>query len=149
MIQDGPTMPDQRFPKALRLRSRTDFRRVYERRASVGDGLVRMLARLSELDHPRIGLSVSRQVGNAVRRNRWKRLLREAFRLTREKLPGGLDFIVIPRNEVKPELQPLMKSMVDLSWRLQKRLKREEATARRQREDSTTQAQRRRDGKDT
>jgi ribonuclease P protein component len=119
----------------MRLRSRTDFRRVYERRASVGDGLVRMLGRLSELDHPRIGLSVSRQIGNAVRRNRWKRLLREAFRLSREKLPDGLDFIVIPREGAKPELRPLMKSLVDLSWRLQKRLKRDESAARREQRD--------------
>jgi ribonuclease P protein component len=124
-------MPDQRFPKQLRLRSRSDFRLVYERRCGVGDDFVRLLGRLNDRPHPRIGLSVSRQVGNAVLRNRWKRLLREAFRMSREKLPEGLDFIVVPRNTAKPELQPLMKSLVDLSWRLQKRLKRDESAARR------------------
>jgi ribonuclease P protein component len=131
----------------LRLLSRSDFRRVYERRSSVGDDFVRLLGRLNELDHPRMGLSVSRQVGNAVRRNRWKRLLREAFRLNREKLPAGLDFIVIPRNEAEPELQPLVKSLVDLSWRLSKRLKREASAARRQqREDNShAETQRRRE----
>ena len=123
-------MSDQRFKKDLRLRSRSDFRLVYERRCSLGNDLVRLLGRLNELPHPRIGLSVSRKVGNAVQRNRWKRLLREAFRLSREKLPSGLDFIVIPREAAKPELQPLMKSLVDLSWRLQKRLKRDASAAR-------------------
>jgi ribonuclease P protein component len=133
-------MLDQRFPKTLRLTSRSDFRLVYERRCSVGDELVRLLGRLNDRPHPRIGLSVSRQVGNAVRRNRWKRLLREAFRLSREKLPVGIDFIVVPRNAAKPELQPLKKSLVELSWRLQKRLKRDEAATRREQRDEESHA---------
>ena len=124
-------MADQSFSKSLRLRSRGDFRLVYERRCSVGDGLVRVLGRLSELEWPRMGLSVSKQVGNAVVRNRWKRLLREAFRTLREKLPGGLDFVVVPRSGATPELRQLTKAMVELTRRLQKRLKREAAAARR------------------
>lgn len=127
-------MPDQSFPKELRLRSRTDFRQVYERRCSVGDGMLRLVGRLNGLDYSRIGLSVSREVGMAVVRNRWKRLLREAFRLSRERLPGGLDFIAIPRTNAKPELKALAKSLVDLSWRLSKRLKCDESAARRSRD---------------
>jgi ribonuclease P protein component len=126
------TMPDQRFPKEMRLRSRTDFRRVYERKCWAGDSLVRIAGELGELSHARIGLSVGRVVGNAVRRNRWKRLLREAFRLSRQKLPPGLDFIVVPRENVKPELRPLMESLVNLTWRVAKRLKKEASQARRQ-----------------
>jgi ribonuclease P protein component len=124
-------MPDQRFPKHLRLCSRGDFRGVYEDHRTASNSLLRMLARLTELPHARIGMSVSRKVGNAVHRNRWKRLLREAFRLSREKLPTGLDFVIIPRESVEPELQPLKESLIDLSWKLHKRLKREAATARR------------------
>ena len=58
------TMPDQRFPKGMRLRSRTDFRRVYERKCWAGDSLVRIAGELGELPHARIGLSVGRVVGN-------------------------------------------------------------------------------------
>ncbi len=127
------TMPDQRFTKAMRLRSRTDFRRVYERKCWVGDSFIRIAGCLSDLPHPRIGLSVSRAIGKAVVRNRWKRLLREAFRLSKERLPPALDFVVVPRENVKPEQRLLMESLVSLSWRAVKRLKREESQLRRQR----------------
>src|SRR4051812_8725255 len=117
-------MTDQRFPKRLRLLSRMDFRAVYNDHTTAGDALIRLLGRLSDSPDSRLGLSVSRKVGNAVWRNRWKRLLREAFRLSREKLPEGLDFIMIPREGATPELEPLKKSLIDLAWRVQKRLKR-------------------------
>ena len=45
----------------------------------------------------RLGLSVSKDHGNAVRRGKIKRLLREAFRLERPTLPGGFDLVLIPR----------------------------------------------------
>ncbi len=124
-------MADQRFPKHLRILSRGDFRRIYEQRCAVGDDLLRLVGRLNEKSHPRLGLSVSRECGNAVVRNRWKRLLREAFRLSRENLPTGLDFVAIPRAPAPPELNALRKSIVNLSWRLSKRLQRDEATNRR------------------
>ncbi len=72
----------------------------------------------SGLPHPRIGLSVSRKVGSAVVRNRWKRLLREAFRLSRERLPDGIDLVVIPRQGVEPELGELMESLPRLAAKL-------------------------------
>jgi ribonuclease P protein component len=141
-------MANQSFPKTLRLLSRVDFRRVYQRRCAVADGLVRLVGRLNELPHPRLGLSVSRDCGNAVRRNRWKRLLREAFRLSREKLPAGVDLVVIPLADDLPNLQTLENSIVTQSWRLQKRLKRDESAARRQQNNAARAKLRRRKADD-
>jgi ribonuclease P protein component len=76
------------------------------------------------LDFPRLGLSVSRKVGGAVARNRWKRLLREAFRLSRRELPRGIDLVVVPRPEVEPELTRLVASLRDLSRRAERKLQR-------------------------
>ena len=56
------------------------------------------------LGHLRVGLSVSRKIGNAVQRNRFKRLYREAFRLSRAELPTGLDLVMLPRSTREPEL---------------------------------------------
>jgi ribonuclease P protein component len=123
--------PGQEFPKAVRLLSRGDFRRVYERGCWIGDDLLRLAGQLNDLPHPRMGLAVSRQMGGAVQRNRWKRLIREAFRRARPELPPGLDFIVIPRRPGEPKLEPIAKSLTNLSWRLAKRLKREASLGRR------------------
>jgi ribonuclease P protein component len=82
----------------------------------VSDGLLVVYAAANGLPHPRVGLSVSRKVGNAVVRNRWKRLLREAFRLSQPSLPVGLDFILIPRSgQTEPALEPLMASLKKLT----------------------------------
>lgn len=80
----------------------------------------------NNLGHSRMGLVVSRKMGNAVRRNRWKRLLREAYRLRRLQLPEGMDMVVIPRKGVQPDLFSLARSLKVLSMRLEKKLSADE-----------------------
>ncbi len=115
-------MNSQRFSAEFRLRSSADFDLVYRRKCSVSDGLILVFVRGNELPHPRLGLSVSRKIGNAVVRNRWKRLLREAFRLSRLDLPPGIDIVVIPRAGAEPTLEPLKRSLVRLVARAAARL---------------------------
>ena len=56
------------------------------------------------LGHPRMGISISRKVGTAVRRNRIKRLMREAFRLRDRELPRGYDLVIVVRPHVPLKL---------------------------------------------
>jgi ribonuclease P protein component len=118
-------MTSERFPAHFRLRKRADFTRVYDRRCSASDALLLVFVDSNGLEHPRLGLSVSRKVGPAVARNRWKRLLREAFRLSRGELPSGIDIVVIPRSEAEPELRLVMGSLVRLATRAAEKLGRE------------------------
>jgi ribonuclease P protein component len=80
-----------------------------------------MYAARNELGHARLGLAVSRKVGQAVHRNRWKRALREAFRLTQPELPP-LDLICLPRSPSDPDVRRLMDTLPRLACRLEKRL---------------------------
>ena len=114
----------QKFSRRYRLRSSAEFRRVYDRRCSASDALILIYVRDNELHYARLGLSVSRKVGGAVVRNRWKRLLREAFRLSRAELPEGIDIVVIPRPAAEPSLAPLSESLKRLSHRAAEKLRR-------------------------
>ncbi|MBI83773.1 MAG: ribonuclease P protein component [Planctomycetaceae bacterium] len=113
----------ERFPKEHRLRKIPGFIRVYQHRCSVSDRLVILYGCRNEAGISRLGLSVSRKVGNAVVRNRWKRLLREAFRLSNQKLPVAIDLVVIPKRGGQPCLASLVNSLGSLSWELDRRLR--------------------------
>jgi len=89
------------FRRRHRLAHVREFQAVHANRLRKSAGPLVVLARPNALAEPRLGLTVSRRVGPAVRRNRIKRLLREAFRLCRGDLPGAdggsYDLVVIVR----------------------------------------------------
>lgn len=116
------TSHQHRFGKEMRIRRQADFSRVYARRQRASDHLLLVYGCENGLPHPRLGLSVSRKVGGAVVRNRWKRLLREAFRLTQHELPRGIDLVVIPARDKEPVLEQLKRSLPKLARRVAARL---------------------------
>src|SRR5262249_55096559 len=95
--------------------------RVFDARRSASDQWIVLHGALNELGYPRLGLTVSRQRGGAVERNRWKRLLREAFRLSQHSLPP-LDLVCIARAKVPPGVKPLMDSLCALTARIQTKI---------------------------
>ena len=113
-------MPNHRFPKALRLLSPREFERVFAARLSAGDSSIVLYGAANDLEYPRIGLTVSRKVGTAIVRNRWKRLLREAFRLKQHELPS-FDFVCIPRAATPPPLAHLLESLPELARTIQRK----------------------------
>ena len=115
-------MPDQSFPPRYRIKSPGDFRRAYRRRVSAADGQIVVFGHPNGLAYPRLGVSASRRLGGAIVRNRWKRLVREAFRLTRHQLPEGIDLVVVPRPNVEPTLAALLDSLPHLARRVARKI---------------------------
>ena len=113
------------FPKHEHLRRPADFQRVYDRRRSVSNDWLIVYVRENGLPHLRLGLSVSRKYGGAVRRNRLRRLYREAFRLTRHEMPAGMDLVLIPRGSTPPTLADLQASLPRLVRQAARKLERE------------------------
>ncbi len=78
----------------------------------------------NEVRIARLGISVGKAYGSAVQRNRIKRLIREAFRQVKHKLPTGVDFIIVPRKQsAEPTIQALQASIHRLCLKLGERVK--------------------------
>ena len=90
-------MKEFAFPKASRLRLKKEFEAVFDAgRKTVTRDLVTWNL-VADDRQKKIGLMVSKKTGGAVKRNRLKRLLREAFRLNSRKLKEGTRLIVYPK----------------------------------------------------
>jgi ribonuclease P protein component len=83
--------------KRTRLTDSPEFERVYRQGAAYRGRLFSVHAFPNEFGTPRLGLSVSRKVGNAVTRNAVRRRLREVFYSTLDEAPGSWDLVVSAR----------------------------------------------------
>ena len=105
------------LPKPFRLHFKKDFEAIIRNAyRAQGEGMV-IWWRPSSYPgaRTRLGIVVSRKLGGAVVRNRVKRLLRESFRLNREKLKPGTDLIVSPRSsEILADLPSAQRALLAL-----------------------------------
>ena len=88
----------KRFPS---LKKNSDFQAVYQTGKSFANKQLVMYIKETDRAETRIGISVSKKVGNSVVRHHLTRLIRESFRLHRDMLQTGLDIIVVARAAAK------------------------------------------------
>ncbi len=99
---ENPKEPNRTCGRAWRVRRSAEFRLIYGQRCAASTGSIVVHVRRNKLAIARLGLTVSRKVGCAVVRNHWKRRMREAFRLGRDSLPKGIDYVVTVRGSGDP-----------------------------------------------
>jgi len=111
---------DLRADKRFRVRSKKDIDLLFSQGRRSSNAQITLFALRNDLPDGRCraGVGVSKRHGNAVRRNRVKRLCREAFRLTRAELPAGWDFMILPRAEANMEVRSLCGSIRTLAGRI-------------------------------
>ncbi len=94
------------------LRRDKDFSSIYNKGKSVGDRFIVLFFKKNNLEYSRTAFLASKKVGNAVKRNRARRLMKECYKKIEDKLPIGYDFIIISRNTINDaHLLDVQKSM--------------------------------------
>jgi ribonuclease P protein component len=97
------------FSKKKRLAGNKQFEAVLARKVRVANGLLVLYAAENDCGYPRLGISVGKSCGGAVERNRLKRLLREAFRQSQDRIPPGFDYLLM----ISPQLSKKLNKSIN------------------------------------
>ncbi len=85
------------------IKKNQDFQAVYQNGKSLANRLLVMYVKKTDRPETRIGISVSKKVGNSIVRHHITRLIRESFRLHEDMVEAGLDIVVVVRAAAKEE----------------------------------------------
>ncbi|MCJ7679470.1 MAG: ribonuclease P protein component [Candidatus Aminicenantes bacterium] len=89
------------FSPRERIKKRTDFQRLYADGNRYKGKYFILIYQAGSSDYSRLGVVVSKKHGNAVHRNRIKRLLRALFRTNKDLLQSPLDLVLIPKKGIR------------------------------------------------
>ena len=99
--------------RSFRLTKSADVQRVRRSGKSYAHPFVVLIASANELEHVRIGVAAGRSVGNAVERNRAKRLLRAASNALLPHIQHGYDLLLIARKPILDQKSPAVQGALE------------------------------------
>jgi ribonuclease P protein component len=103
------------FRKNQRVVRRDEFTRALRQGTCAADGTLVLFAfRTPDRQPPQLGVTIPKKAGNAVTRNRWKRMIRESFRTQQDQLPSGYQFIIRPKKGAQPSWPQIRASIPKL-----------------------------------
>ena len=89
------------------------FRRLYKSGKNTVDAYVAIYYKKNRLAYNRLGITATKKIGCAVERNRARRIIKEAYRLSEEVLPVGMDIVIVARKRaVFAKMQTIRKSLL-------------------------------------
>jgi ribonuclease P protein component len=97
------------FSKKQRLAGNKQFEAVLARKVRVANGLLVLYVAENDCNYPRLGISVGKSCGGAVQRNRLKRLLREVFRQSQDRIAPGFDYLLM----ISPQLSKKLNKSIN------------------------------------
>lgn len=92
--------------KVYRLRNNMEFKKVYSGGKNYWNRNLVLYVRKNNMEHSRVGYSITKKIGNSVVRNKVRRRMKEIYRLEFNNIKAGYDIIIIPK-----------KNIVDISYR--------------------------------
>jgi ribonuclease P protein component len=112
-----------RFQTHQHIKSTKHFDRVFREGSRARSNLMVVAVAANGLEHSRLGLSVGKRIWkSAVKRNRVRRIFREAFRLEQHALPPGLDMVLVPAQpKLVPDLASARSELVAMARKASKR----------------------------
>ncbi|MHC4206054.1 MAG: ribonuclease P protein component [Planctomycetota bacterium] len=94
-VKPDDSMKRLSLPKKKRLVSNRQFKAVMDNGRRFINGVLLLYMAENDCEYSRLGVSVGKSRGNAVVRNRLKRLMREAFRQNQHQIPAGFDYVLM------------------------------------------------------
>lgn len=106
-------MPTLALKRGVRLQKPADFKRVRRQGKSHAHPFVVLISRPNDLGIVRVGVSAGKRVGNAVQRNRAKRLLRAAMAPLLEAIQPGQDIVLLARKGILDAGSPRVREVLE------------------------------------
>lgn len=100
------------FPPKKRIRKRVDYLRIQKKSKRINSKYFTICYHFGNKPQPTLGIVATKKIGNAVVRNRGKRLIRETFRRHQDLLPPKIEIVII----LKQDMLDTIQSTIDLEF---------------------------------